>query len=317
MLSILLPVNSHSGYFLPTIKSLSAATSAFKLPTELIVVLNGVLEKEEGLIRQDLESYPFKKIVIFSGAKNLAQVLNEGIEQCSFEFVARIDQDDICDATRFILQFQKLLHNENIALVGGQVILINSKNDIIGKANYPTKSKKIVKRLESGNCFAHPAVMFRKSAVIEVGGYRNDFPIAEDYDLWVRLSKNWLLSNLSSVVISYRIHPSQVSSSRFNLQLCSTVEIMAEQANLLSPELVKELHSLNDHGDREIFQSILETPCLKNHKKFLGLVALMIFRRSSAHTQISLLEKGNFLRVAFISSPVRTVIEVYKMLQKN
>jgi hypothetical protein len=77
---------------------------------------------------------------------------------------------------------------------------------IISKATHTTQSEKIMKRLESNNCFFQPAVMSRKTVVLDIGDYRNDLPIAGDYELRVRLGRTWLLGNLSCVVMSYRVH---------------------------------------------------------------------------------------------------------------
>jgi len=42
--------------------------------------------------------------------------------------------------------------------------------------------------------------------VIAVGGYRQAFDSAEDYDLWVRLSERYPLANMPDVLVDYRWH---------------------------------------------------------------------------------------------------------------
>jgi hypothetical protein len=63
--------------------------------------------------------------------------------------------------------------------------------------------------------------MSRKTAVLDIEDYRNDLPIAGDYELRVRLNRTWLLGNLSCVVMSYRVHARQVSVSKSIQQLSS------------------------------------------------------------------------------------------------
>ena len=317
MLSILLPVNGHSVYFAPTVSSVSRASSFFGQQTELVIVLNQVSEFEKKQIENDLQLYPYATKIFTSEADNLAQVLNEGLKECSFEFVARMDQDDICHETRFRSQWEYMEKNSGVALVGGQVMLIDPDGFGIGRANYPTRPKILSKRLTSGNCFAHPAVMFRKSAVLEKGGYRNNFPIAEDYDLWVRLNKDWSLSNLSSYVLDYRIHPTQISSSSFNLQLCSTIEIIANQLNLLSPKLINQLNPFKGNSDDKIVRQILRIPFLTNHKKLLGRVALMILRRGSKYTKHTFFFDFHLLGIAIVFNPLETILTLVGALRNR
>jgi hypothetical protein len=56
------------------------------------------------------------------------------------------------------------------------------------------------------NCIAQPSVMARTTALIEAGGYRPDFPAAEDYDLWLRTARLGKVHNLPEARVAYRIH---------------------------------------------------------------------------------------------------------------
>ena len=57
----------------------------------------------------------------------------------------------------------------------------------------------------------HPAMMFRRAAVIAAGNYRVKKPV-EDYDLWLRMSLRTSLTNLPDVVLQYRIHDASICS---------------------------------------------------------------------------------------------------------
>jgi hypothetical protein len=47
----------------------------------------------------------------------------------------------------------------------------------------------LVTQLKNKNPFTHGEVMFRKTIYDEVGGYRPFFKYAQDYDLWLRMSR--------------------------------------------------------------------------------------------------------------------------------
>jgi hypothetical protein len=58
----------------------------------------------------------------------------------------------------------------------------------------------------------HPSVMLRPELVRAVGGYDPDYPTAEDYDLWVRLSERTQMANLPEPLLLHRRHATQVTS---------------------------------------------------------------------------------------------------------
>ena len=63
---------------------------------------------------------------------------------------------------------------------------------------------------------AHPSVMIRKSALIEAGNYRSVLrnghsDLAEDFELWLRLSKIGLIWNSEKPLTIYRLHENQIS----------------------------------------------------------------------------------------------------------
>ena len=53
--------------------------------------------------------------------------------------------------------------------------------------------------------------MIRRRVFLDVGGYRTAFDLAEDYDLWLRISERADMANLTEVLAYYRSHPAQVS----------------------------------------------------------------------------------------------------------
>jgi hypothetical protein len=56
-----------------------------------------------------------------------------------------------------------------------------------------------------GNIMCHGSVMLRRGAVLEVGGYDEGCARAQDYDLWLRLSRRFDLANLPEVLYRYHV----------------------------------------------------------------------------------------------------------------
>ncbi len=67
--------------------------------------------------------------------------------------------------------------------------------------------------LAGRNLIQHPSVLMRREALIQAGGYDTRIDCAEDYDLWLRLGRLGELRNLPEVLLSWRRHTTQISTS--------------------------------------------------------------------------------------------------------
>jgi glycosyltransferase involved in cell wall biosynthesis len=135
----------------------------------------------------------------------LAEALNAGLSRCSYELIARMDTDDICLPSRFEKQVSFLQARPDIAVLGALVEEYNNDMSIAsGVRNIPSEFAEIVKFAKRRSPLSHPTVMYRKSAVLAVGGYPA-FRKAQDYALWsVMLQRGFKAHNLNEVLLKMR-----------------------------------------------------------------------------------------------------------------
>lgn len=166
--------------------SLESVFAQTVLPTEVVLVKDGFLTPELDLVVNEFVTrFPNLKVVPLSQNVGLGRALNEGLKHCQYELVARMDTDDICKPDRFEKQlkvFETQLQTDVcsswIDEFEGDVSCVRSQRRL------PEKHAQIM-RYAKGRCpVNHPAVMYRKSKVLSVGGYQG-FP--EDSYLWVKL----------------------------------------------------------------------------------------------------------------------------------
>jgi glycosyltransferase involved in cell wall biosynthesis len=155
--------------------------------------------------------------VFVSKLPGISHALNLGIRESSGELIARIDADDLMRKDRLTLQNAFLEKHPEVVCVGSQVAKINVNEMVIGISCYPERNKQITKTLLFRNCIAHPSVMYRRSAILKVGGYRPEFDGVEDYDLWLRLSVTGQIRNLKTRLTSYRVWENQVTRKKKHL----------------------------------------------------------------------------------------------------
>ena len=138
----------------------------------------------------------------------VSKTLNNGLDKCSGELIARMDSDDISFKTRFEEQLK--LIDVGFDVVGSGIELINSNGKKIGLRKYSNEIDKVI-RIESP--LAHPSVMFKRELIEKYGKYENNFPVSQDYDLWLRFYSNGAkIINSSKVLLKYRIHKTQVKT---------------------------------------------------------------------------------------------------------
>lgn len=156
------------------------------------MVEDGPLTNELYTILDDYStSYPniFKRVKLSQNG-GLGKALNEGLKHCCHELVARMDTDDIAKANRFEKQIEIFKTYPNADVVSSWIDeFIESPENVISTRRLPEFPFEIYKFGKSRCPINHPAVMFRKEAVLFAGGYRH-FPLFEDYYLWVRLLLN-------------------------------------------------------------------------------------------------------------------------------
>lgn len=120
--------------------------------------------------------------------EGLAAALNAGLRHCRHELVARMDSDDISMPHRCETQLAYFRQHPEISVLSGTVLEFHSDpKTITGRRTPPSGYRNICRFSRKRSPFNHPAVMFRKSVVDAMGGYRGNYPFLEDYDLWVRI----------------------------------------------------------------------------------------------------------------------------------
>ncbi len=185
-----------------------------------------------------IQSYQDKRIRFLQNSENLgiAKTLNRGISLTQGKYIARMDSDDISLPTRLEEQFRFLEANSEIAVCGTWVEYFGRKVPVLENnlLKEPADPESIRCSFLFNCVLKHPSVMIRRS-VLENGAYTYDERLdrAEDYELWVRISKQHPLANLQKILLRYRLHPHKVSLLHKKSNF--------EQADRIREDLLKEL----------------------------------------------------------------------------
>lgn len=188
-------------------EALESVVQQTVMPNEIVIVKDGLLTEElDAAINEYSEKYPtLFNIVPFEKNRGLGLALKDGVLACSYEYIARMDTDDICKVNRFEKQINYLKENPCTALLGTWIKEFSKdKNNPDTITKLPCEHQEIVEFAKSRNPFRHMTVFFKKQAVLDSGNYR-DFLWFEDYDLWVRIIQNgYEVANLPEFLVDVR-----------------------------------------------------------------------------------------------------------------
>lgn len=177
------------------------------LPDEIVIVKDGPLTTElESILTKYKEKYPDVFTIVVSEENiGLGRALNLGLNSCRNELVARMDTDDISKSHRCERQLKEFEKNEELALLGSSVDeFYSTPDEVVSRRVVPTEHKDIYEFAKRRSAFNHPAVMYKKSKVLAVGGY-GDLRRNQDVDLFGRmLFSGCIAGNIEESLLYFR-----------------------------------------------------------------------------------------------------------------
>ena len=200
--------NPNREYFIASLKSVVCQTYQ---NLEIIVVNDGSTLN----IGEIIEDINDKRIILIDNLSNkgLTKCLNQGLTYCKGEFIARMDDDDICEPTRIQEQVEVFLSNAEVNILGCDVRAFGGANRI---SHYILKNSREGQQVDlffNNVSVAHPSVMLRKSFLDQYAlRYNENYVKAQDYGLWVDCIQYSKIHCLGEVLLNYRIHEGQISS---------------------------------------------------------------------------------------------------------
>jgi glycosyltransferase involved in cell wall biosynthesis len=151
----------------------------------------------------------------------LTRALNRALRLASGTYVARIDVGDVAHADRLAKQKAFLDDRPDHVAVGSHLLWITPEGWPVGPHLCPLSHEQIDQAHIAGlpGQLPHAGLMARRTAVVGVGSYDDQFVVAQDYDLLLRLGESGRLANLDEVLTKCRLDPDGVSSRRRDEQV--------------------------------------------------------------------------------------------------
>lgn len=156
-------------------------------PDKIVIVVDGSVSDEMNDYLTGLEKLTLYIIVRLPHNMGLGLALNEGMSKCDYEFIARMDTDDVCALDRCEKQINCFKSNPWLSVVGSNIAEFNGDiNNVVSYRNVPENHEQICEFMKKRCPMNHMTVMLKKSEVEKAGGYQHWF-YNEDSYLWVRM----------------------------------------------------------------------------------------------------------------------------------
>ena len=144
----------------------------------------------------------------------LTRSLNRALQLARAPLVARLDADDVAVPERLARQRAFLDTHLDVGLLGTGAREVDVTGRELAVVQPPGDDAMIRRALIRANPFVHSSVMMRRAIVDLAGGYDESLPVAQDYDLWMRMSRLTRLANLPEPLVIRRLAPGRVSAVR-------------------------------------------------------------------------------------------------------
>lgn len=202
--SVIIPTYNRAAFIEKTVQSVLDQT--YK-DFEIIVVDDGSTDNTKDV----LEQFGAKIKLLEQKNSERAVARNNGVKNSSGEYIAFLDSDDLWFPDKLKKQVEVLDNKQDVILVYGQCLRINSNTEKIKNAKRQREgySGFIFENLLMRNLVVSPTPLIRRDYFEETTGFTTKYIPYEDWEYWLRFSLLGKFHFIKDPLAYYRIHPEQ------------------------------------------------------------------------------------------------------------
>jgi len=206
LVSVVVATHNMGPYLPETIDSILAQDYS---DFEIIVIDDGSDDETDEVLASYRESLRIKSVKQANQGQAVAK--NRGIAESHGKYVAFCDADDTWRVDKLSLQVPCLATDERIGVVFSDVIHIDSAGKPLPKPEVRRVGGRITADLLVDNFIPFSSAIARRDILEEKGGFDERLAMSIDYDLWLRISVDYLFHYVPEPLMNYRIWEGQMS----------------------------------------------------------------------------------------------------------
>ena len=205
--SVIIPTHNRWPMLGEAVESVLAQTA---LDYELIVVDDGSTDETP----RQLHDYGARITALTQSRRGVAAARNAGARAASGKYLAFLDSDDLWHRHKLERQLEFMESNPGVEICQTEEIWIRNGVRVNPRRKHRKPSGNIF-RASLELCLVSPsAVMMRRELFERVGGFNESLPVCEDYDLWLRISRDTEVPLIPEALVTRRGgHADQLSRS--------------------------------------------------------------------------------------------------------
>jgi hypothetical protein len=221
--SVIVPVYNGARFLAETLRTALDQTLP---PYEVIVIDDGSADESAAIA----ESIPGVRCIRRPN-RGVAQARNHGLGLASGEFVVFLDHDDRLTRDALEVGVEALGTRPDAGFAYGRSIYVGTDGRPLPMVQLPDTPAASYLTLLSGDSLVPPAcAIFRREAVISVGGFRKEAGLTEDYDLYLRVARRFPIHCHNRVVADYRLHETNTCNMNVDRLIHSMKWTLAQQS---------------------------------------------------------------------------------------
>jgi glycosyltransferase involved in cell wall biosynthesis len=233
-ITVILPTCDRPGFLAAAVRSVMAQQL---VPEEVLVVDDGAAQSAEETLQPIMHGAGLLTRVIAGPRQGPAAARNVGWQSARGQLIAFLDDDDLWHPRKLAWQASWFSLRPGLGLLGTQALRLppspaaaGADMGAVGRGadlpQAPAPPRPVSRwALLRANRLPMSSVLVRRCCLEQSGGFDEALPLAQDWDLWLRIAERWQVASLPAPLTIYRIHPGQRSQDGAAMRLCEA-EVM-------------------------------------------------------------------------------------------
>lgn len=178
---------------------------------ELIIIDDASTDETQNYLRELKD--PRVQIIGLEVNGGVSRARNLGAQKAQGEWLAFLDSDDVWLPHKLTHQVEKAQNHPQWPLIHGEEIWVRRGVRVNPKKKHQKGEGDQFSRACELCVISPSATMMKASVFHELGGFREDFEVCEDYDLWLRYLARYEVGFVETpIIVKYGGHEDQLSN---------------------------------------------------------------------------------------------------------
>lgn len=151
-----------------------------------------------------------------------------------YKYIARLDVGDLAWPDRMERQFAHMQAHGEVDMLGGMARIVDCNGIELARFGKPGRAA-VRRYLWLNPAFRHSSFFFRASALERLGNYDPAFPLAQDYEIMLRMARHGVVDCLDAMVIDYLDDPEGLTGRHRKRQTLMRIKAQFRHAAPLNP----------------------------------------------------------------------------------